>query len=130
MKPHKIKGDKTEAIILAELIKKGYNVSIPFGENQRYDLIIDMNGVLERIQCKTGRVENGYVRFNTSSSTHNKRTNYKNQIEAFIVYCFELDKLYYIPIDKATVSDMRLRFIKPKHHGGMNTINWASEYEF
>lgn len=49
-------GDTTEAVVLAEFMKAGIPVSVPFGENQRYDLIADVHGTLLRVQCKTGRV--------------------------------------------------------------------------
>ena len=129
MKPHKKIGEKTEAMVLSELIKRNYKVSIPFGENTRYDFIIEKNGKLERIQCKTSRIINGCIEFNTSSSTHHKRRDYKNQIDAFITYNHELNTIYYIPIKEATRTSMRLRLKHPKLFGNMKTINWASKYQ-
>jgi len=60
-------GEKTEAIIIAELIKKDYVVLLPFGDNQRYDLVIHHNNEFIRVQCKTGRLRNGAIVFNTIS---------------------------------------------------------------
>jgi hypothetical protein len=37
-------GLRTEAVILAELLRRGYQVLVPFGVNQRYDLVIDLDG--------------------------------------------------------------------------------------
>lgn len=34
-------GDKGEAKILSDLISRGYSVSIPFGDNDKYDLVLD-----------------------------------------------------------------------------------------
>jgi hypothetical protein len=48
-------GEKTEAIILAELIRNDLVVLLPFGDNQRYDFVVDNHGEFIRIQCKTGR---------------------------------------------------------------------------
>ena len=48
----KDKGNIGEAIMLAEFIKRGIQVSIPFGDNARYDLIIDLNGKLYKVQVK------------------------------------------------------------------------------
>jgi hypothetical protein len=62
-------GDRSEAQVLATLIDAGYHVAIPFGENHRYDFIVeDPNGRLLRIQVKTGRLKNGAIRFNGFSS--------------------------------------------------------------
>lgn len=47
-------GERSEAAILNWLIQLGYAVSIPFGNNQRYDLIADDGKGLIRVQCKTG----------------------------------------------------------------------------
>ncbi len=37
-------GHRAEAAILAELVKRGYRVLLPFGVNQRYDLVLDCDG--------------------------------------------------------------------------------------
>ncbi len=34
-------GDETEARIIAALIGEGYSVSVPFGDNDRCDLVLD-----------------------------------------------------------------------------------------
>jgi hypothetical protein len=48
-------GELSEIIVAAELAKAGYGVAFPMGENRRYDLIIEKDGVLSRVQVKTGR---------------------------------------------------------------------------
>ena len=49
------KGNEAEAMILAALIERGYDVSVPFGSGQPYDLVIDLGGFdLLKVQCKTG----------------------------------------------------------------------------
>ena len=57
-KSPKVTGERTEALILAKLVTAGYAVSLPFGNNQRYDLIYEDAGVLKKAQCKTGRLRN------------------------------------------------------------------------
>ena len=42
------------AVMLA-LHDAGYQVSTPFGENTRYDLVLDDGTTLTRLQCKTGQ---------------------------------------------------------------------------
>lgn len=41
-------------MILARLVQAGKMVLVPFGENQRYDLLIDEGDVFVRVQCKDG----------------------------------------------------------------------------
>jgi hypothetical protein len=60
-------GQRTEAAILSELARRGYSVLLPFGVNQRYDLVLDMGERLLRVQCKTGRRLGGTIEFSTVS---------------------------------------------------------------
>jgi len=58
--PHPVDvGTRTEAVVLAELVKRGYRVLLPFGHNHRYDLVLDVEGRFVRVQCKTGRLSRG-----------------------------------------------------------------------
>jgi hypothetical protein len=50
-------------------LQLGYVVLTVYGGNQRYDLVIeDADGHFWRIQCKTGRIDEGStaIRFNTA----------------------------------------------------------------
>jgi len=38
---HKEMGERSEAIIIGRLVYSGYTVLKPYGENQRYDLVIE-----------------------------------------------------------------------------------------
>lgn len=40
----KQKGDVSEAVVLAELVKLGFSVLQPFGDNQSYDLVVEKGG--------------------------------------------------------------------------------------
>jgi PD-(D/E)XK endonuclease len=48
------KGEIGEAMVLADLHRKGYGVAIPFGHDLPFDLILirKETGELERVQCK------------------------------------------------------------------------------
>ena len=48
----KILGNTTEMECMLECMKLGIQVSIPFGEDSRYDFIMDYNNKLYKIQCK------------------------------------------------------------------------------
>jgi hypothetical protein len=62
------KGEITESIVLARLVQWGYECLLPWGHDHRYDIAIDDNGKLVRIQCKTARyIEKwGCLEFNTA----------------------------------------------------------------
>lgn len=55
-------------MVIAELTRAGYSVAVPLGENNRYDLIAEIDGILARVQVKTGRLRRGAVIFNCFSS--------------------------------------------------------------
>ena len=47
--PHPVDvGDRTEAIVIAALIRRGYRVLRPLSANQRYDLVLDLDGCFLR----------------------------------------------------------------------------------
>ena len=46
-------GDVSEAMILTEFLKAGFPVLVPFGDNRRYDLVVEVGGHFLRVQCKT-----------------------------------------------------------------------------
>ena len=58
----KQKGNLTELQSITAFYKLGYQVSIPYGENSRYDFIADINGKLIKVQCKTSReIDTGVI---------------------------------------------------------------------
>ena len=51
----KSQGDIGVALAVAYYSMLGYKVSVPMTDDARYDLIVDKNGTLVRVQCKTTR---------------------------------------------------------------------------
>jgi hypothetical protein len=125
-------GTRTEAAIAGELVRRGYRVLLPFGTNQRYDLVLDLDGSFARVQCKTGRLRNGCVNFSAQSVRANTRKvmtrPYIGEIELFLVYCPEIGRIYAVPIDEATRSQGYLR-IAPTANGQHKGVRWAKDYE-
>lgn len=118
--------------MVSELIRRGYRVLLPVGVNQRYDLVIDLDGRFVRAQCKTGRLRNGIVEF-SPRSTRSSRTqvstrDYQGEIEIFLVYCRELDQIYAVPVDEAPRFQMWLR-LAPARNGQSRRVHLAKHYE-
>ena len=64
----KQKGNLTELQCISAFMSEGYNVSIPFGEDTRYDFIADDGKNLLRIQVKTCKLrKNHTITFKTES---------------------------------------------------------------
>ncbi|WP_090618443.1 group I intron-associated PD-(D/E)XK endonuclease [Natrinema salaciae] len=111
-------GDETEARIIATLVGEGYSVSIPFGDNDRYDLVLDTDDQLLRVQCKTGWIESDVVRFKTASKTTSNgdvtMDDYDGEIDAFAVRCKDNGELYWVPVEDAGKKSTYLRLTEPK----------------
>ena len=123
-------GDQTEAMVLAAFVAAGFPVSIPFGENQRYDLIVDVNGVLNRVQCKTGRTlqNDSVIVFNaTSHDGHRARQSYRGQADLFAVYSPRTQQVYVLPVDDAGETNVFLRLTPAKNNQEIG-VRYATEY--
>ena len=70
----KTKGDLAELKVAAELVKRGYRIAIPFGEDVDFDLILIRDQCLERVQVKYTQSDGAIVvvRCRSSSLTNGK----------------------------------------------------------
>jgi hypothetical protein len=128
-------GDRTTLALMLALRDAGYVVSLPSGENMRYDLVIDDGRRLSRVQCKSGRIRNGAVVFKTSSSyAHHAsaaqpRRHYQAQVDFFGVYCSRTGGTYLIPIDDLAPTTEALLRVTPARNGQPKRIREAADYE-
>lgn len=127
----KATGELSEAAVVLHLLRAGYDVARPFGDNARYDLVIEDGERLRRVQVKTGRLRAGAVEFATSSSQRHRgrgRQDYRGTCELFAVYCPELDAVYIVPVDDVGSVECTLR-IEPTRNGQSVGVRWARDYE-
>lgn len=116
------KGITTEMYVAAYLLSLGYNVSQPMCQDSKYDLIVDVNGKLLRLQVKTSRLtDNNSIAFNCRSTTKNSQTNKSrsygiNEIDYFATYWN--NKAYLVPVGQCS-SEKRLHLERPKQS------NWS-----
>ncbi|WP_135820427.1 group I intron-associated PD-(D/E)XK endonuclease [Halostella litorea] len=127
------RGDETEAVLLQRLLSSGVSVSVPFGDSDRYDLIVDERGELYRVQCKTGNWVNGTVRFNLYTSTVDggervDRDYTEGEVDAYAVYSPDTAAAYWVPIGDTGTGEMRLRVEDPHPNAPASAINWAADY--
>jgi PD-(D/E)XK nuclease superfamily protein len=131
----KIVGDRTTLAVMLGLQRAGYAILLPFGENTRYDLVIDDGVKLGRVQCKTGRLRNGSVSFATCSTYGHHpnpaevRRPYAGQIEYFGVHCLDTGGVYLIPIEDVPVRREAALRIQPARNGQAKRLRWAARYE-
>lgn len=131
MNNSKVIGNSTEIHCITSFMDLGYNVSIPFGDCERYDFIADCNGVLLRIQCKTATIQDGGSSFlvnGRSSVKKNKKVSHrrytKDEIDFFATYFNS--NCYLIPVEEMGSSKV-LRIIPPKNYQ-KDRINLAEDY--
>ncbi|WP_396611417.1 group I intron-associated PD-(D/E)XK endonuclease [Haloferax sp. S1W] len=126
----KRRGQCSEAAVLFEFTRNGITVLEPFGDNERYDFVVELGGRFFRVQVKTGRLTNGRVQFETRSSgtltRRVKKEGYDGQIDIFAVYSPDLEQAYVIPIDDAPSTSMGLR-VENANKKSPN-INWADDF--
>ena len=130
----KEKGNLTELQCITAFYELGYQVSIPYGENSRYDFIADVNGKLIRVQVKTSSLKRdtqGAISFATAStrinSTQNITRRYtKNEIDYFATYWN--NQCYLIPVEETASREKTLRF-EPPANGQIRGITFAKDYE-
>ena len=124
-------GEKSEGMILAALLRADKVVLQPFGDNQRYDLVVDEGGRFIRVQCKTGNLKKGVIMFK-SCSTHYHRgkgfTSYRGQADVFGVYVPALDKTYMVPVEDVPEQRAHLRLEPPKNRQKKG-VRLAAQYE-
>jgi PD-(D/E)XK endonuclease len=123
------KGNLTEAKIMTALVEAGYLVSLPFGEGQKYDFIIDDGQRLHRVQCKTGRVKGGSLIFNGYSFSGNGKVKhgYRGLAELFAILNPQTCQVYLVPVEEVGCTDVCLR-LEPTLSGQNKGIRWAAAY--
>ena len=126
----KQKGNLTELQCLTAFMEQGCGVSIPYGDNSKYDFIADVNGKLLKIQVKTSSLKDDSAIKFSCRTTHVNCTGVKNEkysadeIDFFATYWD--NQCYLIPVAECS-AEKTLRFIPPKS-GQLKGINFAKDY--
>jgi hypothetical protein len=129
------KGAVAEAAITAAAIQLGLVVLRPLCEGRRYDLAIDLEPQLLRVQCKLARHLGGVLSVPIATSRYTPRGYVRTiytaeEIDAVGAYSPELGKCFLIPIrDVSGRSAAHLR-LDPTGNNQAEGIKWARDYEF
>jgi hypothetical protein len=99
----KAKGDLAELMVAVDLMRRGYKVAIPYGEDCDFDLVLIRGTQLERVQIKHTRSDGAVinVRCRSHSLTNGKIRRIKHYtaetIDLLAVYDATSDRCYYVP---------------------------------
>lgn len=130
-------GDIGEAMAIADFTKAGIGVSKPLSNNLRYDLIIDVNGRLYKVQVKTSSViKEDKMVFSTKTTNYTKGAYTSNaytsdEVDIFYLY-HQLNDwrgLYLVKNGQAIPVSMNMRLL-PAKNGQVKGIRMASDFEF
>ena len=128
-------GNLTELQCMTRLYELGCIVSVPFGNANKYDLIVDIDNRLYKVQCKHSsevRDPDGTVhsiRFKTTWQSHNlhsyvRHTYTKDEVDFFAT--FYNGNCYLVPIEECG-QVKQLRIAPPKNNQEKN-ITYLHDY--
>jgi hypothetical protein len=131
----KRKGDLAELRVASDLRARGHKIAFPFGEDWDYDLIVEREGILERVQVKYTKSDASivYVRCRSVSLTNGKVRQIKKYtaktIDWIAVYDETTDRCYYVPAAELAngrdLLSLRLTATKNNQRSG---VRFAEDY--
>ena len=127
-------GNIGEAKTLSKFVELGIPVYVPFGDNEKTDLVIGIGNKLIKLQIKTCIAHtNGCSNFNVAAINYikgktNRHKYTKEEIDYFVLYDLEFDKLYMLEVPAIPINTISLRHFKSKNPYVTN-IKYASDYE-
>jgi PD-(D/E)XK endonuclease len=129
------KGAVAEAALTAAAIEMGLTVLRPLCEGRRYDLVIDLEPRLLRVQCKLARHVAGAISVHAQTNRYTPAgyvsTSYSaSEIDAIAAYSIALRRCFLIPIAEASGRRaLHLRLDRARNNQARG-IRWASDFEF
>jgi len=124
----KLKGDIGELIVAQQLLKRGWHVAFPYGENLKYDLVAEKEGEFKRIQVKAVFSRKGVLHINCRSSNNWSVVHYKStDFEILAAVDLETSKVYFIPSNRLRKSLIDLR-LTPTKNCQKKRINFANDF--
>ena len=121
-----MKGDIAELAVAKRFLELGYWVSMPFGDDAPYDLLVDIDGEIKRVQVKHLKPYKDTIRFRMYSDTGR---DYREVVDIMVGYNSEDGNCYMIkPKDFELKSMLSLKLNKPKNNQTKG-INLAENYK-
>lgn len=109
----KHQGDTAELRFMLLNHSLGHTIAKPFGDNAKYDLIVDIDNELQRVQVKSTRSKDttsgiDCYRCLVCSGAVNKKMYSEDDIDYVAIYVIPEDAWYKIPIREIKAKSVRL----------------------
>ena len=116
---NKEKGNTSLGIAIAYYSSNGYTVSIPLNDTQDYDLIVDKNNILKKVQVKSSSCKTKYGNYQVAlkSCGGTKGKTYKTIIDT------NVDEIFIL------LENLEIYIIPKKEIENKSTLNVCSKYE-
>lgn len=131
-------GNLTELQCITRFYELGCVVSVPYGDSSKYDMILEYQGKLYKLQCKHAKEffeTNGtlsHLKIKTSwQSGYTKNSQYrtnkysKNDIDYFVTHYQGVN--YLIPVEECSTEKV-LRVLPPKN-GQVKGVSFLNNYK-
>ena len=113
----KIKGDLAELAVAKRLMSEGWKILFPYGEDHRYDLVVEKDNKFVRIQVKYITPKNGAIDINCQSSNNWSILVYNpEEIDVIAAYNSKSEKIYFIPSAEMNHRSFKLRIEDSKNN--------------
>jgi hypothetical protein len=123
------RGNAAEAAVLAAFAQRGFHVLIPFGDGQPYDLVVELETSMLRVQCKRAWPSKGCLLFNSHSTDHGQgRRSYRGLADIFGVYFPPNKEVYLVPVHEINAVKGWLR-LEPTRNNQRRGVRFAADYQ-
>lgn len=123
-----------EITVTQQAMLRGYTVARVVGDNARYDLVIDVGGVLKRVQVKTVSPRNGKLETPLTTVyidvTGTRKTNQytKSEFDWLAIVDAITLMVYVVEFESIVGSKTFTLRVDPTKSNQTNKINWATDY--
>ncbi len=102
---NKAKGDVVELGFAHKAASLGFGAAKPYGDNERYDFILDSGERFWRVQVRStygrwGRGHNGFGIPSTNGTKRNAKPYRDTEIDFFVAYIVPADVWYVVPVNQ------------------------------
>jgi hypothetical protein len=124
------RGNAAEAAVLNALVRRGFDVFVPFGSGHPFDLAVYVpDAGFLRVQCKRAWALGGCVVFNAYSTDHGRGPRgYAGLADLFGIYFPPSEEIFLTPIDAVAATEGRLR-LQPPRNNQRKRIRMAADFE-